>query len=204
VDRWRLERLIRSGTREPLQVSLGCGSVVEPGWIGIDLRRIDGAFRSDLRAPLPFPDGSVSALLAEHIVEHLAWDDIPPLLAECHRVLRPGGVLRIVSPDALLIAALLREECDQRSAAQLRFDAGLHGWHDEPLLALRVANRIAYQWHQHGSLLTTAGVAELLYHAGFTGVESVPVLRSHYFDSVPGTHAVTSHGLAAGTDERKG
>src|ERR1017187_10759740 len=67
VDRWRLERLIRSGTREPLQVSLGCGSVVEPGWIGIDLRRIDGAFRSDLRAPLPFPDGSVSALLAEHI-----------------------------------------------------------------------------------------------------------------------------------------
>jgi hypothetical protein len=38
----------------------------------------------------------VDVLFAVHILEHLI--DFLPLLDECHRVLRPGGVLHVMSP----------------------------------------------------------------------------------------------------------
>jgi predicted SAM-dependent methyltransferase len=55
----------------------------------------------DCRRGLPFDDASVAIIFSEHMFEHL---DRPrstsAFLAECLRCLEPGGVLRIVVPDA--------------------------------------------------------------------------------------------------------
>lgn len=53
----------------------------------------------DLRRPLPFDDESFDAIYASHVVEHLYRTDAHRLLRECRRILRPGGVLRVVVPD---------------------------------------------------------------------------------------------------------
>ena len=53
----------------------------------------------DLTKPLPFAADSFSAIYASHVVEHLYLKDAQKLLAECRRVLKPGGVVRIVVPD---------------------------------------------------------------------------------------------------------
>ena len=53
----------------------------------------------DLRRPLPFEKGSVDAVYHSHVLEHFDRDRAPNLLAEIHRVLRAGGVHRIVVPD---------------------------------------------------------------------------------------------------------
>ena len=53
----------------------------------------------DLRKPLPFPDGFAAAIYGSHVLEHLYLDEAERLLAECFRVLRPGGILRLVVPD---------------------------------------------------------------------------------------------------------
>ena len=53
-----------------------------------------------LRKPLPLTDGSASVVYSEHFLEHLGADDARRFLAECRRVLRPGGLCHVVVPDA--------------------------------------------------------------------------------------------------------
>jgi SAM-dependent methyltransferase len=49
---------------------------------------------------LPFRDASFDFAFAEHFLEHLFLDDAVRLFRECYRALRPGGVLRVLVPDA--------------------------------------------------------------------------------------------------------
>lgn len=56
-------------------------------------------FNHDLRLGLPFPDASIASIYSEHLVEHLPPDGLRALMEECYRVLSPGGVMRISTPD---------------------------------------------------------------------------------------------------------
>ena len=53
----------------------------------------------DLTRPLPFSENSASVIYGAHVLEHLYLADAQRLLAECKRVLVPGGVIRLVVPD---------------------------------------------------------------------------------------------------------
>jgi predicted SAM-dependent methyltransferase len=56
----------------------------------------------DCALPLPrdkFPDGCASIVFAEMMVEHLKPQDAWNFLCECHRILKPTGLIRIVIPD---------------------------------------------------------------------------------------------------------
>lgn len=85
-----------------LSVNLGAGFHRAPGWTPIDLMVAppDG-IRWDVRWGLPLGSGSVRRIHCEHFLEHLRFpDEVMPVLAECLRVLEPGGELRIIVPDA--------------------------------------------------------------------------------------------------------
>jgi len=85
-----------------LSLNLGAGFHHRDGWTPVDLM-IDppGGIRWDVRWGLPFEMGSVARIHCEHFVEHLRFpDEVVPALAECFRVLAPGGELRIIVPDA--------------------------------------------------------------------------------------------------------
>ena len=84
---------------------LGCG----PAWprrhgtheeIFVDCRGGPNVDRvHDLNdAPWPFEDNSTDEIVALHLVEHLQC--LVTFMDECHRVLRPGGQLYIVTPEA--------------------------------------------------------------------------------------------------------
>jgi SAM-dependent methyltransferase len=53
----------------------------------------------DLRKGIPFPDNSIDAVYHSHFLEHLDRQDAPRFLTEVRRVLKPGGIHRIVVPD---------------------------------------------------------------------------------------------------------
>jgi len=55
--------------------------------------------RADIRDGLPLDDASIDYAIAMHVLQDLAWGDIPPALRELHRVLKAGGVLRLGLPD---------------------------------------------------------------------------------------------------------
>ena len=89
---------VRVGGRDPVVVDLGCGGQKQyPTNLGLDIFPAPGVDAvADLSGPLPLADGSVDVIFTVHILEHLI--DFLPLLDECHRVLRPGGVLHVMSP----------------------------------------------------------------------------------------------------------
>jgi SAM-dependent methyltransferase len=84
--------------REPRILDLGCGDTKQyPGNIGVDMRPTPSVdVVTDLTDGLPFDDDSADRIFAVHVLEHLI--DFLPLVDECHRVLRPGGVLHVLSP----------------------------------------------------------------------------------------------------------
>lgn len=53
----------------------------------------------DLRKGIPFADASVDVVYHSHVLEHIDREFVPGFLAEIKRVLKPGGVHRIVVPD---------------------------------------------------------------------------------------------------------
>ena len=89
--------------RRDLSVNFGSGGRGLEGWINLDAvaRHRDIYFAYDMRRRLPFDDGSVKRILAEHVIEHLDFrDDVPSIFAEIHRILPPEWVVRIIVPDA--------------------------------------------------------------------------------------------------------
>jgi hypothetical protein len=101
--------------QKPLLVNIGCGRVWHKDWINLDHQPTAPEVTAfDLRKPLPFPDASVDGLYASHILEHLDMREGRRVLRECRRVLKPGGILRIVVPD---LENLCRYYLDRLTAA---------------------------------------------------------------------------------------
>lgn len=79
-----------------MRLNLGCGRDVLPGWVNVDAsdQLGPGVEVWDLdEHPWPFDTGSVSEIRAVDIYEHL--DNPVGFMVEAHRVLEPGGMLRI-------------------------------------------------------------------------------------------------------------
>lgn len=55
----------------------------------------------DVSKRFPFPDGMFDYVYSSHMMEHLHREDALFCLREVHRVLKQGGVVRIVVPDLL-------------------------------------------------------------------------------------------------------
>jgi predicted SAM-dependent methyltransferase len=99
--RVRTHRRLLALPAKDLCINIGCGSRPLRGWVNLDAARgdkIDVVW--DLRRGLPFPDESCAAIFGEHVIEHIRKADAEILLRECHRVLQPGGVVRLSTPDA--------------------------------------------------------------------------------------------------------
>jgi SAM-dependent methyltransferase len=100
-------RLIRRGidsryrSVKDLLVNIGCGSEGLDGWVNIDCLPERGVtLVRDCRVTLPLPSASARAVFTEHFLEHLDYyEEAPRFLAECRRVLSPGGILRVIVPD---------------------------------------------------------------------------------------------------------
>jgi SAM-dependent methyltransferase len=89
----------------PVLCNLGCGLRHHPAWINIDFHA-DGndVIEWDLRRGVPLPDTSCDVVYSSHTIEHFDRQGARRFLAECRRALKPGGVLRLATPDLETIA----------------------------------------------------------------------------------------------------
>jgi predicted SAM-dependent methyltransferase len=117
------------------RVNLGCGRRRHPEWTNCDLVP-DGpdVIRCDLRQPLPFPAASCEAVYAAHVLEHLAVGEARRLVAEIHRVLVPGGVVRLVVPDLENIARAYLASLERAAAQPTAERRREHAWMTVELL----------------------------------------------------------------------
>ncbi|HWD20738.1 MAG TPA: methyltransferase domain-containing protein [Verrucomicrobiae bacterium] len=100
-------------------LNLGCGARFDARWTNVDFHSADPAVIShDLRRPLPFADAVFAAVYSSHVLEHFSRPDATAFMAECHRVLRPGGVVRVAVPDLEMIARLYLQTLEAAAAGE--------------------------------------------------------------------------------------
>lgn len=88
-------------------LNFGCGSRWSPDWVNIDFDVTGPNVKQcNLLKGFPFPDNSFDAAYSSHVLEHFTLEQGEYLLKEALRVLKPGGLLRIVVPD---LESTLRE-----------------------------------------------------------------------------------------------
>lgn len=108
-------------------LNLGCGSNYHRDWVNLDLAPVSSEVtQCNITQGIPFQAGSFDAVYHSHVLEHLSQEQGIHLLKECLRILKPGGILRIVVPDLEQIAELYLQSHQQ-------------AWKDENLDA-------NYQW----------------------------------------------------------
>ena len=106
----QLQELRVDAQSRELNLHIGCGPCLLPGWINIDVH--PAPLATNVLWGLPFADGSVRHVFLSHLLEHLFYpNDVHPFLLDIRRVLAPGGVVRIVVPDiAQCIDAYQRDD----------------------------------------------------------------------------------------------
>ena len=118
VDAHQRQRVKELQQQRHLKLHLACGDRLLPDWVNIDLVPM-ADLRLDLRDPLPLPDGCAQYVYASHYLEHLDYRrEVPPFLKECHRLLEPAGVLRLVVPGVEQVLRAYAAEDDAFFAEQ--------------------------------------------------------------------------------------
>ena len=98
---------------EKMLLNIGCGSRFCEGWVNIDKTPFDRLVRAcDVLEGLPFPSSTFEVVYHSHLIEHLSKANAAKLLGECYRVLKSGGIIRVVAPDLERIAELYLEALD--------------------------------------------------------------------------------------------
>ena len=183
-----------------LNLNLGSGLTPIPGFVNVDaLEESPGVdIVADISERLPFEDGVAELVYASHLLEHFATDEIPGLLAEWRRVLRPGGTLLIAVPDLEVVASMMVQR---------------RGWFTPPngpwLGVIYGGQKDQYDFHKTG--FTLPWLAQLLRAAGFGEIE-----RTARFEEIPVADASCSpvpfgvnvslnvRAVAAGADRLEG
>ena len=96
---------------EEVKLQIGCGTNLLDGWFntGISLKECWYGAYLDAGKPFPFSDSTFDYIFSEHLFEHLTYKQGLNMLKECYRVLKPGGVMRLATPDLRFLLGLYQD-----------------------------------------------------------------------------------------------
>jgi len=100
-------------------LQIGTSKSPIPGWLNTDVApKNKGVVYLDATRRFPFSDGQFNYIFSEHMIEHIDYDGCLAMLRECVRVLKPGGTIRLATPDLGVLLALYSKE---KTPAQERY-----------------------------------------------------------------------------------
>lgn len=86
-----------------------------------------GVIAHNLKEGLPFADQTFDSVYHSHVLEHFQAEDGKHFVGECFRVLKPGGVLRVVVPDLEQICRVYLEALEKIEAGDASW-CGRYDW----------------------------------------------------------------------------
>jgi predicted SAM-dependent methyltransferase len=93
-----------------MKINLGCGKRdFGEGWIHIDGGNYEHLDSHDI-TNLQFESNTADLIYASHVVEYFDREQVVEILQEWHRVLKPGGILRLAVPDFEAMARMYISE----------------------------------------------------------------------------------------------
>jgi SAM-dependent methyltransferase len=190
IAKTRTRRALACASR-PLKLEIG-GLEQRPGWLVTNVNALTRHFL-DATKRWPLDAGSVSHVYSDNVIEHLSLDATRQLLAEAHRCLQPGGVIRLITPDvrAHVEMYLSGDPALGGAAARHYRDIGLVVEH--PIDVLRIP--IAEFGHHQGYVFDFETLRFELERAEFTSVVRTDTGSSEH-EAFAGLDQRTSEGGA--------
>lgn len=95
-------------------LNIGCGNRFHPDWFNIDQTSKSPEVQvANLEKGIPLPDQSMEVVYHSHVLEHIPKQFVDSFLSENYRVLKPGGICRIVVPDLEQVTREYLNQLDQ-------------------------------------------------------------------------------------------
>ncbi|MGY6635644.1 MAG: class I SAM-dependent methyltransferase [Erythrobacter sp.] len=169
----------------PHKLELGAGSNGKPGWLATDLRenaKNDGSptIILDVTKQFEIPSDSFDYIYCEHMIEHITLKQGQHMLNECYRILKPGGIIRLVTPS---IGFLMRIMSPDRS----KFEQSYFEWSikkfvpDAPTLTNALfLNNFVRAWG-HTFIYDHETLRFIMNKAGFSNIEECQFGHSSHF-----------------------
>lgn len=179
----RLIRLTRAVTRRDRRLTarylaahelprlhVGCGDNELAGWLNTELYPRGNQVYLDATRRFPFEDAVFRFVYAEHMIEHISLRDAGAMLSECFRVMAPGGVIRIVTPDLMALKRLLDAPLTPTLDAYLRYSLDAYKIHAPAADGVYVFNHFMRAWG-HQFIHAESSLRRLLVAAGFDDIQ---------------------------------
>jgi len=85
-----------------IKLDIGCGSNKQHGYIGMDIRAVDGVdiVHDAEKVPYPLPSNCCSTILVSHLVEHICPKIFLSIIDEWWRIMKVQGQLLVAMPYA--------------------------------------------------------------------------------------------------------
>jgi len=150
----------------------------------------------DATKRFPFPDKSIDCVYSEHLIEHLSYHDGMSMVRECHRVLRPGGTLRIATPDVTVIMGLHTPEPTGLQSQFIKDSTDRSLPEIGTYRAVFVINNFFRRWG-HQFLYDFELLRDAMEEAGLADVQRRPSGES----ADPDLQGIEAHGKVLGDEE---
>ncbi|MBM3210890.1 methyltransferase domain-containing protein [Candidatus Poribacteria bacterium] len=153
------------------KLQIGSGMNAIEGWLNTDINPRKGIIYLDAYKKLPFENNTFHYIFNEHFIEHLPYRMGEKMLKECYRILKPGGKIRISTPDLQFLIKLYGENKTQSQkeyiqwAADIMFPDDLKGISEDTF----VINNFFYNW-EHKFIYDENSLTNLLISCGFINV----------------------------------
>jgi SAM-dependent methyltransferase len=168
--RRQVRRYLSASTVKKLQ--LGTGPHRLTGWLNTDIApQYWDTLYLDVTRRFPFQDENFDYVFAEHVIEHVSYKAAKAMLNECSRVLRPGGRIRIATPNLRALLLLCEANKDSATLSYLEFVSRFgsqigvppSGRWDNGVFAIN----LIFYGHEHKFIYDFGTLAGLLEESGF-------------------------------------
>lgn len=156
---------------------VGCGANRLPGWLNTELSPREDEIYLDATRPFPFPANAFEYVYSEHMIEHIPYGDALHMMRECRRVLRPGGVARIVTPNLAFLKTLLAEPLPPALAAYVDYSRVEYRIGGSEVDGVHVFNHFMRAWG-HQFIYDAPSLRALFERAGFEAIVAPPFNHS--------------------------
>jgi predicted SAM-dependent methyltransferase len=166
-------RYVRSTSIRKLQI--GAGRNLLDGWLNTDLFPVSGnVVFLDATKAFPFPGSTFDYAISEHQIEHITYYQALFMLGEIFRVLKPGGRIRIATPDLQVYIELYAFPNDELRQTFVKWSVDRYypkvGIYRAPF----VINNAFYN-HGHRFLYDKKTLQDAMEQVGFTTIQRYTV-----------------------------
>ena len=167
---------LRTHAVKKLQIGAGGagGGREFAGWLNTDIEPVAGEGYLDATKRFPVPDGALSYIFSEHLIEHLSYRDGSAMLRESYRTLKQGGKVRIATPDLSRLVKLFQTSKTDEMRDYINGKLGAAYWPETlPLTVSPECVILNYELKSFGHrfVYDPQTLRESLQRAGFQAIE---------------------------------